>query len=305
MNGLFSDIKKSNENLEDLLNKKYIKKIEKNEKYKDLFILLNKKEEDNKNNNINGNNIFNSNLQKCFKHNNNKYNKYQYKIRNIELDQVSPIDKNDNQNNEKYLVNKKLYNIYKDLDNHKTKKINIILPSSEKISKKINKYIFKSNNNYRNKTNFNRNNLSEKISIRNTYSTEFKTPKKSIFNNIFENYPNLNLNSEPNSIKKEKINDWIKNEKKNQTNNFYKNKQEEINSLLNLKNKYNLNNFNEMKFNSEINSNILLDIQNYSKYFNNEIRKFSNKLNKTSKKPKNVKKHKKSNSLIGDYFINN
>ena len=48
-----------------------------------------------------------------------------------------------------------------------------------------------------------------------------------------------------------------------------------------------------------------MDIQNYNKFFNNEIRKFSNKLNKTNQNQKNSKKHKKSNSLIGNYFINN
>ena len=299
MNDLNTDIKKSNEKFEDLLNKKYINKIEKNEKYKDLFILLNKKEEDNKKKNNNSNIIFNSNLQKCFK--NNKYNKFQYKIRNIDLDRISSKDKFDNPNNQKLLVNKKLYNIYKNFENNnKTKKIDIILPSSNRRSKQINKYIFKRNS-YRNKNNLNNNNISEKVSFRNTFSTDNKTPKKL----LFDKYPSFNLNSEPNLIKKEKINDWIKNEKKNQKNNFYKNKQEEINSLLNTKNKYNLNNFNEIQFNSEINPNILIDIQNYNKFFNNEIRKFSNKLNKTNQNQKNSKKHKKSNSLIGDYFINN
>ena len=299
MNDLNTDIKKSNEKFEDLLNKKYINKIEKNEKYKDLFILLNKKEEDNKKKNNNSNIIFNSNLQKCFK--NNKYNKFQYKIRNIDLDRISSKDKFDNPNNQKLLVNKKLYNIYKNFEiNNKTKKIDIILPSSNRRSKQINKYIFKRNS-YRNKNNLNNNNISEKVSFRNTFSTDNKTPKKL----LFEKYPSFNLNSEPNLIKKEKINDWIKNEKKNQKNNFYKNKQEEINSLLNTKNKYNLNKFNEIQFNSEINPNILIDIQNYNKFFNNEIRKFSNKLNKTNQNQKNSKKHKKSNSLIGDYFINN
>ena len=299
MNDLNTDIKKSNEKFEDLLNKKYINKIEKNEKYKDLFILLNKKEEDNKKKNNNSNIIFNSNLQKCFK--NNKYNKFQYKIRNIDLDRISSKDKFDNPNNQKLLVNKKLYNIYKNFENNnKTKKIDIILPSSNRRSKEINKYIFKRNS-YRNKNNLNNNNISEKVSFRNTFSTDNKTPKKL----LFEKYPSFNLNSEPNLIKKEKINDWIKNEKKNQKNNFYKNKQEEINSLLNTKNKYNLNKFNKIQFNSEINPNILIDIQNYNKFFNNEIRKFSNKLNKTNQNQKNSKKHKKSNSLIGDYFINN
>jgi hypothetical protein len=299
MNDLNTDIKKSNEKFEDLLNKKYINKIEKNEKYKDLFILLNKKEEDNKKKNNNSNIIFNSNLQKCFK--NNKYNKFQYKIRNIDLDRISSKDKFDNPNNQKLLVNKKLYNIYKNFENNnKTKKIDIILPSSNRRSKQINKYIFKRNS-YRNKNNLNNNNISEKVSFRNTFSTDNKTPKKL----LFDKYPSFNLNSEPNLIKKEKINDWIKNEKKNQKNNFYKNKQEEINSLLNTKNKYNLNNFNEIQFNSEINPNILIDIQNYNKFFNNEIRKFSNKLNKTNQNQKNSKKHKKSNSLIGNYFINN
>ena len=299
MNDLNTDIKKSNEKFEDLLNKKYINKIEKNEKYKDLFILLNKKEEDNKKKNNNSNIIFNSNLQKCFK--NNKYNKFQYKIRNIDLDRISSKDKFDNPNNQKLLVNKKLYNIYKNFENNnKTKKIDIILPSSNRRSKQINKYIFKRNS-YRNKNNLNNNNISEKVSFRNTFSTDNKTPKKL----LFDKYPSFNLNSEPNLIKKEKINDWIKNEKKNQKNNFYKNKQEEINSLLNTKNKYNLNKFNEIQFNTEINPNILIDIQNYNKFFNNEIRKFSNKLNKTNQNQKNSKKHKKSNSLIGDYFINN
>ena len=299
MNDLNTDIKKSNEKFEDLLNKKYINKIEKNEKYKDLFILLNKKEEDNKKKNNNSNIIFNSNLQKCFK--NNKYNKFQYKIRNIDLDRISSKDKFDNPNNQKLLVNKKLYNIYKNFEiNNKTKKIDIILPSSNRRSKQINKYIFKRNS-YRNKNNLNNNNISEKVSFRNTFSTDNKTPKKL----LFEKYPSFNLNSEPNLIKKEKINDWIKNEKKNQKNNFYKNKQDEINSLLNTKNKYNLNKFNEIQFNSEINPNILIDIQNYNKFFNNEIRKFSNKLNKTNQNQKNSKKHKKSNSLIGNYFINN
>ena len=299
MNDLNTDIKKSNEKFEDLLNQKYINKIEKNEKYKDLFILLNKKEEDNKKKNNNSNIIFNSNLQKCFK--NNKYNKFQYKIRNIDLDRISSKDKFDNPNNQKLLVNKKLYNIYKNFEiNNKTKKIDIILPSSNRRSKQINKYVFKRNS-YRNKNNLNNNNISEKVSFRNTFSTDNKTPKKL----LFDKYPSFNLNSEPNLIKKEKINDWIKNEKKNQKNNFYKNKQEEINSLLNTKNKYNLNKFNEIQFNSEINPNILIDIQNYNKFFNNEIRKFSNKLNKTNQNQKNSKKHKKSNSLIGDYFINN
>ena len=300
MNDLNTDIKKSNEKFEDLLNQKYINKIEKNEKYKDLFILLNKKEEDNKKNNNNSNIIFNSNLQKCFK-NNNKYNKFQYKIGNIELDKISLKDKIDNKNYQKLLVNKKLYNIYKNFEiNNKTKKIDIKLPSSNRKSNHINNFIFKRNS-YRNKNNLNNNNISEKVSFRNTFSTDNKTPKKL----LFDKYPSFNLNSEPNLIKKEKINDWIKNEKKNQKNNFYKNKQEEINSLLNTKNKYNLNKFNGIQFNSEINPNILIDIQNYNKFFNNEIRKFSNKLNKTNQNQKNSKKHKKSNSLIGNYFINN
>lgn len=308
MSELLLDKIKSCENIEELFNNNYCRNIEKNEKYKDLFMLLNKKENGNINNNKNNIIVFNSNIKKTFKNNNNKYNKYQYKIRNIELDNLSPKERNHSQNNEIYLINKKLLNIYKDLENTKTKKINILIPSTPiKKRKKINDYIgntTRNKNNFRNCfTNNLKNNIDEKISLRNTFSTDFKIPKQ--LNNNFENNSYFNTNSNQNYIKNGKINDWVKNEKKNQINDFYKNKKEEITSLLNIKDKkYNLKSFNRIKFNSDINSNpnVLLDIQKYNIFYNNEIRKFSNKLNKTNKNKNKTKRHKKSYSLIGNYF---